>query len=202
MRESTGHRWIPLTKASDAELWCFLWSTPEKNGWANNREAGDLRCHCANYDITVMRISIHRQRYGAPRMASIDNARIIAMPEVWLKILVMIDKIGDVAQLVLIIKHWLIGNFLKLINRFFISFNNMTLLLAVIFGWGMDCRLYINEPLSENKPTRCQLHPVKQTTVEFETICIKKMHWKYGLKMLIILFGLDEFCITYPGRYL
>ena len=24
----TGHRWIPLTKASDAELWCFLWSAP------------------------------------------------------------------------------------------------------------------------------------------------------------------------------
>ena len=22
-------RWIPSTKASDAELWCFLWSTPE-----------------------------------------------------------------------------------------------------------------------------------------------------------------------------
>ena len=25
-RESTGHRWIPLTKARDAVLWCFLWS--------------------------------------------------------------------------------------------------------------------------------------------------------------------------------
>ena len=24
--EFTGHRWIPCTKASDAELWCFLWS--------------------------------------------------------------------------------------------------------------------------------------------------------------------------------
>ena len=24
--EFTGHRWIPLTKASGAELWCFLWS--------------------------------------------------------------------------------------------------------------------------------------------------------------------------------
>ena len=24
--ESTGHQWIPLTKASDVELWCFLWS--------------------------------------------------------------------------------------------------------------------------------------------------------------------------------
>ena len=30
VRESTGHRWIPLTKASDAGLWCFLWSASEK----------------------------------------------------------------------------------------------------------------------------------------------------------------------------
>ena len=27
--EFTGHRLIPLTKASDAELWCFLWSALE-----------------------------------------------------------------------------------------------------------------------------------------------------------------------------
>ena len=27
--ELTGPRWIPRTKASDAELWCFLWSAPE-----------------------------------------------------------------------------------------------------------------------------------------------------------------------------
>ena len=27
-RECTGHRWIPLTDASDAELWCFLWPAP------------------------------------------------------------------------------------------------------------------------------------------------------------------------------
>ena len=24
------HRWIPLTKAGEAELWCFLWSVPEQ----------------------------------------------------------------------------------------------------------------------------------------------------------------------------
>ena len=24
------HRWIPLTKGIDAELWCFVWSTPEQ----------------------------------------------------------------------------------------------------------------------------------------------------------------------------
>ena len=28
--ESTGSRWISLTKASDAELWYFLWSAPEQ----------------------------------------------------------------------------------------------------------------------------------------------------------------------------
>ena len=28
--EFTGHRWIPLTKARDAELWSFLWSAPER----------------------------------------------------------------------------------------------------------------------------------------------------------------------------
>ena len=28
--ESTGHRWIPLAKTSDAELWCFLWSAPKE----------------------------------------------------------------------------------------------------------------------------------------------------------------------------
>ena len=27
--EFTGHRWITRTKASDAELWCFLWSASE-----------------------------------------------------------------------------------------------------------------------------------------------------------------------------
>ena len=48
-----GHRWIPHTKANDAELWCFIicaWI----NDWVNNREAGDLRRHCAHFDVTLM----------------------------------------------------------------------------------------------------------------------------------------------------
>ena len=44
----------PLTKASDAELWCFIWSAPWINGWVNNRKAGDLRRHCAHYDVILM----------------------------------------------------------------------------------------------------------------------------------------------------
>ena len=53
MTNVTCHRWIPRTKASDAELWCFLWCT-WKYGWVNNSEADDLRCHCTHYDVTVM----------------------------------------------------------------------------------------------------------------------------------------------------
>ena len=55
--EFTAQRWIPLTKASDAELRCFFiyaWI----NGWVNNRCAGYLRRHRAHYDVTVMFISI------------------------------------------------------------------------------------------------------------------------------------------------
>ena len=54
--EFTGHRWIPRTKASDAELWCFLRSALGINGLVNNREAGYLRRHRAHYDVIVMKI--------------------------------------------------------------------------------------------------------------------------------------------------
>ena len=54
--ESTGHRRIPLTKACDAELWCFLWTF-----WANNRDAGELcwRRHHVHYDVAVMHLYLH-----------------------------------------------------------------------------------------------------------------------------------------------
>ena len=52
--EFTGLRWIPCTKASEAQLWCFLWSAPWINGWVNNREAGNLRRHRAHYDVIVL----------------------------------------------------------------------------------------------------------------------------------------------------
>ena len=58
--EFTGHQWIHRTKASDAEFWCFLWSTPWINGWVNNREAGDLRRYRAHYDVIVIRVLILR----------------------------------------------------------------------------------------------------------------------------------------------
>ena len=51
--EFIGHRWIPHTKNSDAEIWCFLWSAPWITGWVNNHGAGDFRCHLAHYDVIL-----------------------------------------------------------------------------------------------------------------------------------------------------
>ena len=48
----TGHQWIPLTKASVAELWCFFDLSLNKR--SSKREAGDLRRHRAHCDVTVM----------------------------------------------------------------------------------------------------------------------------------------------------
>ena len=46
--ESTGH-WCLVMQSFDVSLICF-----STNGWANNRDAGDLRHHRAHNDITVM----------------------------------------------------------------------------------------------------------------------------------------------------
>ena len=51
--EPSGHRWIPLTKASVAGLWCFLWSAPDKQLSKQSR-TNDLRRHRVHYDTIVM----------------------------------------------------------------------------------------------------------------------------------------------------
>ena len=44
--EYTGHWWIPLTKASDMELWCFLWSAPEQTVEQTLKTPRSLCRHC------------------------------------------------------------------------------------------------------------------------------------------------------------
>ena len=41
--EFTGHRWIPLAKASDTELWCYLWLSW---GWLYETPSCPLWLHC------------------------------------------------------------------------------------------------------------------------------------------------------------
>ena len=49
-----GPRWIPLTKASDAELWRVFFISVRTNVWINHRDAGDLRRYRTHYNVTAM----------------------------------------------------------------------------------------------------------------------------------------------------
>ena len=67
--EFTGHRWIPQTKANDAELWCFLWFALEttvekqwKRRWFETPSRSLWR-HCNNDDRFLGGTSLHRQFY-------------------------------------------------------------------------------------------------------------------------------------------
>ena len=55
--EFTGARWIPHTKATDGELWCFFFICVWIKSGVNNGEASDLRryrAHYDDYDVTAM----------------------------------------------------------------------------------------------------------------------------------------------------
>ena len=49
--KSSGHRWIPLTDASDEELWCVLWSAPEQTAEQTIETPVIWEAH---YGVTVM----------------------------------------------------------------------------------------------------------------------------------------------------
>ena len=58
--EFTGPRWVPRTKASDAELWCFFYLRLNKRlrkqpwGWWFETLSHPLWCHCNERDVTPL----------------------------------------------------------------------------------------------------------------------------------------------------
>ena len=70
--ESTGHRWIPLTKVSGTEPWCFLWSAPEQTVYqtietpmiwdANALIMVSLYCHFITLRI-ALRVNLELQSH-------------------------------------------------------------------------------------------------------------------------------------------
>ena len=72
--ESTGHRWIPLTKAMQ---WCgalmFSLICTWTNSWVNNGDAGDWRRHRAHYDVIAMCTSSGHRHWNAFRFPDADG---------------------------------------------------------------------------------------------------------------------------------
>ena len=64
-RESTGDQWIALTKTSNAELWCFLWSAPEQTAEETIKTPGfetpsrSLWRHCNVSYFTCLYAPLH-----------------------------------------------------------------------------------------------------------------------------------------------
>ena len=63
--EFIGHRWIPPIKASDAELWCFLWPASEQTFFCKQSRgqwfetpSRPLWCHCN--DVSNIAFEINR----------------------------------------------------------------------------------------------------------------------------------------------
>ena len=50
----TGHLCWEFTGPRWRELWCFSSICTWIHDWVNNLKAGDLRRHCAHYDVSVM----------------------------------------------------------------------------------------------------------------------------------------------------
>ena len=62
-REFAGHWWIPLTIGQWRRALVFSLICAWINGLVNNREAGDLRRHRAQYDVTVIIIPFSLKQY-------------------------------------------------------------------------------------------------------------------------------------------
>ena len=84
--EFTGHRWISRTKASDADLWCFLWFVPEQTykqlskqwrRWWFEPPSCSLWRHCNVQTLETEMLSywqIFITRYtGSCHFASVEN---------------------------------------------------------------------------------------------------------------------------------
>ena len=95
-REFTGHRWIPRTKTS-ALIFSLICTWI--NGWAINREAGDLRRYRTHYDVPVMYwpyvLGIHRSPVNSRCKCQWREALMFSLICAWIKGWANNREVGD-----------------------------------------------------------------------------------------------------------
>ena len=90
--EFTGHIWIPRTKASDVELWCFLWSVPEKKrlrkqwwGWWFETPSRPLWRYCTTISCRATSLALWLKRkppcIGGMELVSLSCNRVFISAE-------------------------------------------------------------------------------------------------------------------------
>ena len=64
------------------------------NGWANNRDACDLRHHCAYFDVTVMSFFLHSKYVYVTNMSMMDSPhKWPIMTRFWIIFVVIMNKL-------------------------------------------------------------------------------------------------------------
>ena len=175
------------------------------NGWVNNREAGDLRCHGAHYDVTIMeRFHLHSNTWRpGNKMANIlqttfSNTFSLVLShhlnQCWLIIIYILrNNISEIQN--------------KSIKNFFEenAFQNLTAkwrpfcsCINLLTHWGRVTHICVNKLISivsDNglSPGRRQaiiwtnagillIGPLgtnsSEILIEIQTFWFKKMHWK------------------------
>ena len=149
--ESDGHQWIPLSKASDAELWWFLFICAWTNSSANNGDAGDLRCHHTHYDVTVM----HYLNQGWPNntVALGYNELILCSDRWWRFIAFCVAKLVMINWILLFQPH-------KVYSQCKFSYMDWNTLYTIIRQnfhefWIHDC---IKQIFCSNQSCGCVVH--------------------------------------------
>ena len=107
--EFAGHRWIHHTKASDAELWCILWSAPWINGRVKNCEAGDLRRHRTRNHVTIMSQTLSSQRtlHIYPSQVSLGESHVGSLWQNQRDILRVNYIVVQVTEMLTNLEHWI-----------------------------------------------------------------------------------------------
>ena len=105
--EFLGHRWIPFTKASDSELWCFLWSALNERLNKQSRRwwcVTPSRSLWRHYDILVPP-PLSNQDVNAHGRANLPSANAITMtmnqfrPRT-LNPFIQVDFVSDISRVI------------------------------------------------------------------------------------------------------
>ena len=90
--EFIGPWWIPAQKSVTRSFNVFFDLRLKKNGWVNNREAGDLKHYRAHYDVTVMLHHSQHTPNGLPMWAEAWGVYMEPLLLIWINFNSSTDK--------------------------------------------------------------------------------------------------------------
>ena len=105
----TGQRWVPHTKASDAERWCFLWSAQKKRlskqswGWWFETPSRPLWRHC--YAITTIVGMLTHAEGLLSFLECIPMLHVFTLDNLWSCLYLRLDDNNNISLYIFVISN-------------------------------------------------------------------------------------------------